>query len=201
MDVRQLQQCARSRSRRDAAALEDLPEVVLGQRQLAEPHQREGLAEAGAGACVLDTVTGLTGVEQLDRPFVDRVGLAVVAEAVFLVPLQEQGLGVAAARLEGFELLQVHDVGKRLDGDVEDVGQDPQLVEGGITDSLLVAGELRVVDVPAALPGLLLDLAQGVTVACPQPLQVAAELDASFECLHDLLEWLPAPGLSLQHCH
>jgi hypothetical protein len=90
-------------------------------------------------------------------------------------------LRLSGFRLELFIGFQVHDVGERLDRYVEHVGQDSQLVEGGITNPFFVPAELRVVDLAALRSSPLLNAPQGVAVAAAQLSKIAAQPHAPFQ--------------------
>ena len=102
---------------------------LLGERELAQSHQGQRLIDAGATDQHLPFDSRFGIEEQLKGPFLEGEGKTVVAGLGALDALIDQCLGSAALWLEIFEGLKIHDVGERLDRDVEDVGKNPQLVE------------------------------------------------------------------------
>src|SRR5262249_18811849 len=82
------------------------------------------------------------------------------------------GLGIRLERLDALELEQVGEV---LNRDVEDVGEQAQLVERRVADTAFVTGQLRVVDLPAFGPRLFLDSSQRESVPRAQPAEVVSQ--------------------------
>src|SRR5439155_17193457 len=84
---------------------------------------------------------------------------------------------------ERLKTLQVEDVGEILDRDVEDVGEQAELVEGGVALASFVPGELGVVDLPALRASLVLDAPQREAVSDSQAAEVVAESRAAPQLL------------------
>jgi hypothetical protein len=120
-------------------------------------------------------------VQELDRTLEQGEGLTVVAGLQGVDAFFDQPTGVARFGFEALQTFEVHDVGEGLDRNVENAGQNAQLVEGRVADSFLIAAELRVVDLAALGARTLFDPSERIAVTRAQFAQVAPQASAALQ--------------------
>jgi len=163
------------------------PQIGLSQADLPHAQKRPCQVESRPSQGFLVDLRPVAVLQSSQRRLVDRVGARVVA----LLPFPTRfGLDVVVSRPDTrfvrLDLLEIEDVREVLDGDIEDVGEETQLVEGGIALAAFVARQLRVVNLAASRLGLVLDSSQRETVPNPEPAQVVPQARTSPQLLFHL---------------
>ena len=120
-------------------ASQDEPELGFGEADFPHAQEGPGQIESRPGQGLGIDLPLHPVLQARQGRLVDGVGPGMIPLVPFTVGLLPQvGVGRRGGRIERIDSFQVEDVGEVLDRHVEDVGQEAQLVEGGVALAALV---------------------------------------------------------------